>query len=244
MRKQHGFTLVELMVVLAIIALLLAILLPVLRKARDAANALACSSNQRQLIQAFLAFASDHSNCLPGNKLDKLNPTDWKRDWLMGSGLFADAPQSGTLFPYLRNPNTYLCPSLQGEAVLGARAGSNGRFDYAAFQSLPGANIHRIKNTSRFKYDDGTYEILPTPVLVQEDAFRINGSNPEGGHSKPDQFAKLHNRGSYYAAIDGSVQFFKEPPSARADLNWDSQTPSGLYHSLGDDFNWGLWNTQ
>ena len=59
-RRRAGFTLVELLVVIGIIAILVAILMPALRRAKEAANAAACASNQRQLMMAFLMFAIDH----------------------------------------------------------------------------------------------------------------------------------------------------------------------------------------
>ena len=51
---RRGFTLIEILVVVAIIALLVAILLPSLQKARDSARTAACASNMRQGINGAL----------------------------------------------------------------------------------------------------------------------------------------------------------------------------------------------
>jgi len=48
-RPRHGFTLVELMVVIAIIAILIAILIPGLGRAREAARRTLCQSNLKQV---------------------------------------------------------------------------------------------------------------------------------------------------------------------------------------------------
>ena len=55
--RRAGFTLVELLVVVAIVALLIAILLPSLEHAREAANSARCLGNQRQLVIANLNYA-------------------------------------------------------------------------------------------------------------------------------------------------------------------------------------------
>ena len=58
-RKQTGFTIVELLVVVSIIALLIAILLPAIGKARDAARVTQSTANLRNLAVANDTYASD-----------------------------------------------------------------------------------------------------------------------------------------------------------------------------------------
>jgi prepilin-type N-terminal cleavage/methylation domain-containing protein len=60
MRSRHGFTLVELLVVVSIIALLLSILLPALGAARVVARRVKCAANARSLLQGSVMLAADN----------------------------------------------------------------------------------------------------------------------------------------------------------------------------------------
>jgi prepilin-type N-terminal cleavage/methylation domain-containing protein len=63
--KERGFTLVELLIVVAIVALLAALILPGLSRAREYAYYTRCKSNLRQIGIAFLIYASDHRGAMP-----------------------------------------------------------------------------------------------------------------------------------------------------------------------------------
>ena len=58
--KRSSFTVVELLVVIAVIALLIGVLLPALKSARQQAKAVSCSSNIKQLTFALLMYETQN----------------------------------------------------------------------------------------------------------------------------------------------------------------------------------------
>ena len=64
-RLQKGFTLIELMIVIAIIAILAAILIPNFLHARAESQTAACEGNEKQLATALEEYAVDNSGTYP-----------------------------------------------------------------------------------------------------------------------------------------------------------------------------------
>ena len=66
-KKVIFFTLIELLVVIAIIAILASLLLPALTKAQQKAHEITCSSNMKQVLNAFHMYVNEYDGYTPFN---------------------------------------------------------------------------------------------------------------------------------------------------------------------------------
>jgi prepilin-type N-terminal cleavage/methylation domain-containing protein len=92
MKVKKAFTLVELLVVIAVIALLMAILLPSLTKAREQARQIICKNNLRTLVTCAQLWSEDHDGWAIAG------------DWYKKKGI--NGPES-SLLPYINVESTH-----------------------------------------------------------------------------------------------------------------------------------------
>lgn len=103
---RQAITLIELMVVLAIIVILAALMLPVLKRAKEEARATACLSNLHQIGLALQVYVQENNNKLPMMRDAPTEPP------VLATNTFPTINQ--VLLTQLGNTNVLHCPS-EGE---------------------------------------------------------------------------------------------------------------------------------
>lgn len=229
-RRGIGFTLVELLITIAIIAILCAILLPALAKARGKGKAIRCVSQLKQIGSASISYSVDHNDWVP--------QADWRwnGDVSFNNGF---VPQTypyvaGTMMPKTGDIHPlYRCPSDTENYIVGSSRDGKPITNYA-WNSQCGLFSG---GSDQFKWSMRKFSKCRRPteavMAIDAKAYRTTAtSNSSWFDFHNDEqpllaMALRHNNADNHLAADGHV--------FNARLNWVLENLNASYQ-FGNNF--------
>lgn len=153
-QRAKAFTLIEILVVVAIIAILAAILFPVFGRARENARKSSCASNLKQIGLGWLQYSQDYDEKIMGVSMTGVGRTYYWWGSFDGTTLRED---EGLLQPYMKSTQIQACPSFDNK--LRVALGLTG-YAYNNSYLRAGTSLAQIQS--------------PAETVVMADGARIN----------------------------------------------------------------------
>jgi prepilin-type N-terminal cleavage/methylation domain-containing protein/prepilin-type processing-associated H-X9-DG protein len=264
-----GFTLLELLVVVAIIGILAAMLLPALTRTKARAQALMCMNNSKNLTLAWIMYTADNANRLaynlggdPGRRT--FAPTtspNWVNnimDWeLNPDNTNADFVSHSQIAPYAGyNGSIFHCPSDHALSSTQKDAGWMNRVRSVSMNAMvgnPGSLLQSGGNVNNPDYQQFLYDTdIPEPstifVFLDEHPDSINDGyflNKGYGKQWIDLPASYHNNGGSFSFADGHTEIhrWQNTSTIRPALPDAAGLPIKLSTGPLTDFNWVIQHT-
>jgi prepilin-type N-terminal cleavage/methylation domain-containing protein/prepilin-type processing-associated H-X9-DG protein len=234
-RSRAAFSLVELLVVLAIISVLASLLSTALNHAKAKTHRITCLSNLRQLQVSWFLYTDENDDQLPLNKTmpgsndGVVRGRNQPNSWVVGNPK-EDATVAnivkGSLFPYTKSAAIYRCPA-DTSKVVGLDAVRRTRsYSMSAYMNGDDAPVDpRVKVSY-------TEIATPTPDRVFVFIEEHQDSVWSGMFDVPikDKFSLAsaswsstpsdrHNQGCNLSFADGHVEYWKWYGAKKFDLN-------------------------
>ncbi len=205
-RCRRGFTLAELLVVIAVISILVAMLLPAVQAARSAAKGVVCASNLRQCGVALRLYANENGQQVPVRRVKASQIIAWPIFLTYGRDL-AESITNGQVYvqrglslcpsnPYYNDDLKIASPTSVGYGVYLVTSTSRAPFTNKAFQRDVTIDPDWTAQIQRLT-------ALPTPAsttIWMADSISRHGSSYGGGGHMHGNFSD-YGRAQYDSAI-------------------------------------------
>ena len=192
-RRARAFSLVELLVVVAVIAVLVAILSPSLRGAKALARRAKCMAGLDKLSEAWSAYAAGHRDKLVG-------AFTGGGEWV-GNGNTEDSIRLGDLYPYTDSLALYRCPSDPGTYLR----------SYSICDFIGGHSWSGLWESA----EKGSRIPRPSDAMVFLEEDDIRGYNRGSwviyltGDKWIDPIPSWHSAGATFSFGDGHVEYWR-----------------------------------
>jgi prepilin-type N-terminal cleavage/methylation domain-containing protein/prepilin-type processing-associated H-X9-DG protein len=263
MRRNKGFTLIEILVVIAIIALLLAILMPALEKAKDHARCAVCKANLRNYSIAVMVYLEDNDDkfCDPDMcYFSQVEPypvesgltTHLHLRWCNRDVYLREHPEyGGTLFPYIKDARSFICPSFKqmttgfsedhffldyGDEIGDYYPWYN--YTMNAYLGSPNASVANssVRRSFEVLHPAKTYSFTEESPFV-DTLYNISGLNDTFMVPGSDSMIETWLA---HPTVNGSPGLIKPGPEGVGEPFWD--VIAGFHHAPTSDFMRGQGN--
>ena len=234
--KPCGFTLIEMLVTIAIISILSSILFPVFARARENARRASCLSNMKQLALAVLMYTQDNDGKLVEYTFN-ISATNPAPNGCTTSGCYG---QMDPIRPYVKNTQIFYCP----DAPRFTNTTPNAYATHYGFPAVIGTSVicaipYNIATPVTTALDSVPY---PSHTCLLGETYFPSGTSYTAsgwgfpvfyaitGTALPYPLEDRHMEGANYAYMDGHVKWIKK--EAVEDV-YTKQTTSGATEAIG-----------
>lgn len=227
--SRRGFSLIELMVVIAIIVILAGILFPVFSTVRAKARRTRCEYNLNQLGHALKLYADDYGGYLPS--YSQSHPS-----WQNGlSDPQKNDPQPGLVITWdmsiqehLKNWDVLSCPDnpfRRDARAFALTAYSQRHVVRGGMLYFLGERIEKIPNGTQVVLLFEKGQNLPGSWgdAMGENVWQSHGSESQPGYSEK----MFHLKGKNFLYVDGHVKWFQGGQGPFANVSGNSVPPPG-----------------
>ena len=230
MKTHRAFTLIEMLVVIAVIGILAALLLPVLTRAKDRARRVDCQNNQRQLALGWQMYADENGGSLASNS------------WALRSGIASESPSNswvtgnagldtniatitgGSIFPFVKGIDCYRCPA-DRSVVLGTTVPILRTYSLSCYMGGPPADTTQygvvpVLKTGQIRNPSRALTFLEEDDSTIDDGHFLYSTTINAWLNIPTW---SHQNGATLTFADGHGEYWK----------WESSAADATYFITG-----------